>query len=121
MTFLPQSYTQFTQTRLLNCHKNNATGNNSANIANEKAFVNRTKEKILRRNKKRCNLRPSLTNHKTVLHSEPTCPTLHYICKRHDRRGNSISHSKRDCGPVNTCIILGSLLSETGGVPFDYV
>ena len=71
--------------------------------------------------KKRCNLRPSLTNHKTTAHNEPIPTTLHYICKRHDRRGNSISHSKRDCGPVNTCIILGSLLSETGGVPFDYV
>ena len=77
--------------------------------------------KILHRKKKVGVYCLSLTNHKTVLHSEPTCPTLHYICKRHDRRGNSISHSKRDCGPVNTCIILGSLLSETGGVPFDYV
>ena len=36
--------------RLLDCHKNNSTGNNSANIANEKAFVNRPKEKRLGNN-----------------------------------------------------------------------
>ena len=41
---------QISQARLLNCHKNNSTGNNSANIANEKAFVNRTKEKRLGNN-----------------------------------------------------------------------
>ena len=44
--------------RLLNYHKNNSTGNNSTNIANEKAFVNRTMKKILCRNKKKMQSAP---------------------------------------------------------------
>ena len=45
MTFLPQSYTQFAQTKLLIYHKNNTAGNNSANIANVEAVVNSTAKK----------------------------------------------------------------------------
>ena len=96
-------------------------GNNSANIANEKAFVNRTKEKILRRNKKRCNLRPSLTNHKNSPSQRTNMPhsALYMQTARPSRVFNkSLNERLR---PGQHLHHIGVVITRFGGVLFDYV
>ena len=70
--------------------QNNMAGNNIANIANEKAFVNRTKGKFICRNKKRSSLRLSLTNHKNhrALRTNLQCTALYMQSARPPREFN---------------------------------
>ena len=54
--------------------------------------------------------RLTLTNHKNHRAQRTKTPHLALYMQTAQRGGHSISHSTRDCGPVNTCITLGSLL-----------
>ena len=95
--------------------------NNSANIANEKAFVNRTMKKILCRKKKRCNLRPSLTNHKNSpsLRTNMRCTALYMQTARPPREFNK--SLKERLRPGLHLHHIGVVIIRFGGVLFDYV
>ena len=54
--------------------------------------------------------RLTLTNHKNHRAQRTNTPYPALYMQTAQRGGHSISHSKRDCDLVNTCITLGSLL-----------